>query len=93
MRATTRDGTLVKTRVAFDAGDASTQSAVQRRLREVTLLLELSIGSVSTPDLAAPRGIERLSRDMLKRVNAYLATAGVAPMKAVAIQDVWYTRP
>ncbi|WP_280153150.1 flagellar basal body-associated FliL family protein [Piscinibacter sp. XHJ-5] len=93
VRATTRDGTLVKTRVAFDAGDASTKSAVQRRLREVSLLLELSIGAFSTLELAGPHGIERLSQDMLKRVNAYLATDGVAPMKAVAIQDLWYTRP
>jgi flagellar basal body-associated protein FliL len=93
VRATTRDGTLVKTRVAFDAGDASTKSAVQRRLREVSLLLELSIGAFSTLDLAGPKGIERLSQDMLKRVNAYLVMDGVAPMKAVALQDLWYTRP
>jgi flagellar basal body-associated protein FliL len=93
VRATTRDGTLVRTRVAFDAGDSSTLSAVQRRLREVTLLLELSVGAFSTHELAGPSGIERLSQEMLHRVNSYLASAGVAPMKAVAIQDLWYTRP
>ena len=93
VRATTRDGTLVKVRVAFDAGDSSTKSAVQRRLREVGLLLEVSIGALSTRELMGAQGIERLSREMLRRVNEYLATEEVAPMKAVAIQDIWYTRP
>src|SRR5688572_22030834 len=45
VRATTRDGTLVKLRVAFDAGTSSTRSALQRRMRDVGLLLEVSIGA------------------------------------------------
>ena len=93
VRATTRDGTLVKVRVAFDVGSSSTRAAVERHLRDVGLLLEVSVGAQSTEDLTGAHGIERLSRDMLERVNAYLATEGVEPLKSVAIQDFWYTRP
>jgi hypothetical protein len=93
VRATTRDGTLVKLRVAFDAGSSSTRSAVQRRMRDVGLLLEVSIGAHSTPELAGAPGITRLSQDMLRRVNDFLGSEGVAPVKSVAIQDFWFTRP
>jgi flagellar basal body-associated protein FliL len=93
VRATTRDGTLVKLRVALDVGDSSTRSAVERRLREVGLLLELSIAAQSSAELAGDQGIARLSRDMQRRIDDYLATEGVGPLKGVAIQDLWYTRP
>jgi len=93
VRATTRDGTLVKLRVAFDVGNSSTRSAVERSLREIGLLLELSISALSTRDLASGDGVERLSKEMLRRVNDYLASQNVAPLRAVAIQDLWYTRP
>lgn len=93
LRATTRDGTLVKLRVAFDAGSSSTKSAVQRRMRELGLLMELSIGAHSAPELAGAQGLARLSQDMLRRVNDYLGREGVDPVKSVAIQDFWTTRP
>ena len=93
VRATTRDGTLVKLRVSFDAGSSSTRSAVQRRMREIGLLLEVSIGAHSTPELTGAAGITRLSQDMLRRVNDYLGREGTAPVKAVAIQDFWFTQP
>lgn len=93
VRATTRDGTLVKLRVAFDAGTESTKSAVQRRMREVALLIEVSIGALTTAELVGAAGIARLSADMLKRVNAYLAAQGTDPVRSLAIQDLWYTRP
>jgi hypothetical protein len=93
VRATTRDGTLVKLRVAFDAGDNTTKDIVERQLREMGLVLELSVSSLSTRELAARDGIARLSQDMLARTNDYLAAQGVAPLRSVAIQDLWYTRP
>jgi flagellar basal body-associated protein FliL len=93
VRATTSDGTLVKLRVSFDVGSSDTKAAAERHLRELGLLLEVSIGAQSTPELAGEQGIQRLSRDMLERVNAYLATEGVEPIRRVAIQDLWYTRP
>jgi hypothetical protein len=93
VRATTRDGTLVKLRVAFDAGSNSTKSAIQRRMRELSLVLEVSIGAHSTPELAGAQGLTRLSQDILRRVNDYLGREGVDPVKSVAIQDFWTTRP
>ena len=93
LRATTSDGTLVKLRVAFEAGSQGTVSALQQRLRDVGLMLELCISERRHDEVIGAQGIERLSRDMLARVNAYLETEQVEPVKAVMIQDIWYTRP
>jgi len=91
VRATTRDGTLVKLRVSFDARDASTRSALESRLQQVNLLLEVSIGALSHRELIGAQGIVRVAREVLERLNAYLASEGLAPLKSVAIQDLWYT--
>jgi len=89
----TRDGTLVKVRVSLDAGTSSNRTAVQRNLYEVGLVLEVSVGARITPELIGSEGIERLSSDMLTRVNAYLDAKGIGRLNSVAIQDLWYTRP
>ncbi|TMH26925.1 MAG: flagellar basal body-associated FliL family protein [Betaproteobacteria bacterium] len=91
VRATTRDGTLVRLRVALDAPDSSTRSALESRLQQVGLLLEVSVAALSRSDLAGAEGLARLAHEMLQRLNAYLASEGVAPLKSVAIQDLWYT--
>ena len=93
LRATTTDGTLVKLRVAFEARDQSTVSALQQRLRDVGLLLELVIAEHRHDEVVGSQGIQRLSQAMLARVNAYLAIEHVEPVRAVMIQDIWYTRP
>ena len=90
VRATTRDGTLVKARVALDAVNASSRSAVERRLQPVGLMLELSISSLNRDELAEPKGIPRLAHDMRQRINAYLVSEGVEPLRSVAIQDLLY---
>jgi hypothetical protein len=93
VRATTQDGTLVKVRVSFDVPDSETKGTVQRNLRDVTALIELSVASLSTEELTSEGGIERLSKEMRRQVNGYLAKAGVRPLRRVAIQDLWYKRP
>jgi flagellar basal body-associated protein FliL len=92
VRATTSDGTLVKVRVAFATGDASTKSAMSSQRREIGLLLQLSVAAQTTQQLAGQDGIEHLADDMLQRVNAYLAASGLRPVRDVAIQDLWYKR-
>ena len=93
VRANTRDGTLVKVRVSLDAGTSSNRTAVQRNLYEGGQVLEVSVGARNTPELVGSEGIERLSSDMLTRVNAYLDAKGIGRLNSVAIQDLWYTRP
>ena len=93
VRANTRDGTLVKVRVALDAGTSRNKSAVERHLREVGQVLEVSVGERKTSDLYGSQGIRRLANDMLVRVNNYLDAEGIGHLNAVAIQDLWYTRP
>jgi flagellar basal body-associated protein FliL len=66
---------------------------MEGRLRDVGLLLELSIAAQTTAELLGPRGLERLSRDIFRRVNAFLADQGADPLRHVAIQDFWYARP
>ncbi len=92
VRATTQDGTLVKVRVALDAGNSDTRRAVERRLREVQLLLEVSVNTQRTQDLAGAHGIEQMSAEMRRRIDEYLATEGAGPLKSLLIQDLWYTR-
>ena len=89
VRATTRDGTLVKLRVALDAPD---KSGVERRLREVGLLLEVSVGARDRARLAGLDGIADLAGDMQSRVNQFLEASGVEPLRSVVIQDLWYTQ-
>lgn len=93
VRANTRDGTLVKVRVALDAGTSSNKSAVRQRLREIGQVLEVSVGDRKTSDLYGSQGIQQLSSDMLARVNNYLDAEGIDRLNGVAIQDLWYTRP
>jgi flagellar basal body-associated protein FliL len=93
VRASTRDGTLVKLRVALDTADSSNKSAVESHLREINLLLEVSIGSHERNDLLEASGIVRLAEDMQQRVNAYLETENVPPLRSVVIQDLWYAQP
>jgi flagellar basal body-associated protein FliL len=91
VRATTQDGTLVKARVALDVASASNRHAVERRMQQVDLVLQLSIGGRSRRELIAPDGVARLADDMLQRLNAYLVAEGADPLRSVAIQDIWYT--
>ncbi len=93
VRASTSDGALVKVRVALDASTSSNKSAIEHRLRDVTTVLQVSVGDQSVADLAGGRGIRQLETDMQRRINAYLQGEGLDPLKAVAIQDLWYKTP
>jgi hypothetical protein len=89
VRATTRDGTIVKLRVELDAPD---RSGVESRLSDVGLLLEVSIGALERSQLVGADGIAALANDMRVRINAFLEASGVAPLRSVVIQDLWYTQ-
>ena len=91
VRATTQDGTLVKARVALDVASSSNRHAVERRMQQVDLVLQLSIGGRSRRELTAPDGVARLADDMRRQLNAYLLAEGADPVRSVAIQDIWYT--
>jgi len=88
VRATTNDGTAVKARVALDVGSSASRDAVQRRMQQVGLVLEVSVGSHRRRELTGAQGIQNLADDMLGRLNDYLDQEGVAPIRSVAIQDL-----
>jgi flagellar basal body-associated protein FliL len=92
VRATTRDGMIVKVRVALGAPDASARSAVERRMQQIGMVLELSVGALSRGELIGANGIARLATEMRNRVNTYLQSEGIDPLRSVVIQDLWYTQ-
>jgi flagellar basal body-associated protein FliL len=88
LRATTIDGAVVKARVALDVESAAARNAIQRRIQQVGLVLEISVASRSEGQVRAPDGIAALSDDMRTRLNRYLEAEGTGVVKAVAIQDL-----
>lgn len=93
VRANTRDGSLVKVRVALDAAKSWNKSAVEHRLIDITQLIALSVGVHHTDDLLGAPGLRRLAAEMLARINAYLEAEGLTRLNSVAIQDFWIARP
>jgi flagellar basal body-associated protein FliL len=87
IRATTTDGTPVKTKVAIDVTSDSAKFSIERKLNQVGLVLQTSLGSKSRQELTGPKGLQLLSQDMLQKLNAYLTQEDIEPAKAVAIQD------
>ena len=93
VRSTTRDGAIVKMRVSMDAATWSNRQAIEHRLMPITQVLQVSAGARRADDLVGSEGVERLSKDLLVSVNAYLDAEGLQPLNALAVQDLWYTRP
>lgn len=93
VRSATRDGAIMKLRVSMDAGTWSNQQAIQNRLAPISEVLQVSAGARRVDDLAGSAGIDRLGRDLLHSVNAYLEAEGLRRLNALVVQDLWYTRP
>ena len=87
LRGTTADGLAVKASVMIDAANSSTKMALERKLSQVGLVLQTSLGSKTQQELTGSKGLLTLSDDMLKRLNLYLRQQDTAPARAVVIQD------
>ena len=92
LRAMTQDGTLVKARVALEAGGDTNMAALRLRLREINQLLNMSVLSHRREQIEGAAGLARLSADMLARINRFLESEGVAPLRSVAITELVMTR-
>lgn len=92
LRAMTQDGTLVKARVALEPGSGASRSALRLRLREIDKILHVSVLTHSRAQISGAAGLERLSGDMLRRVNRYLAAEGITPLRSIAITELVMTR-
>ena len=88
VRATTSDGTSVVARVAIDARSAGTRSALEQERQQVSLMLQNSVASHPHQAILGARGIQRLSSDMRDRLNEFLASRQVEPVRDVVIQDL-----
>ena len=93
VRANTRDGSLVRVRVALDAAKSMNKSALQHRLTDISRLIAVSVGEHETDDLLGAQGLRRLAADMLARINAYLDAEDLTRLNSVAIQDLLISRP
>ncbi len=92
VRATTRDGTSVQTRVAIDARNADTRSALEQERQQVSLMLQNSVASHSYQSMMGASGIRRLSGDMRDRLNEFLESRQVEPVRDVVVQDLLVKR-
>ncbi len=92
VRATTSDGTPVQARVAIDAGNADTRSALEQERPQVSLMLQNSVASHSHQAVMGTSGIRRLARDMRDRLNDFLASRQVEPVRDVIVQDLLVQR-
>ncbi len=92
LRAMTRDGTLVKARVALEAGNSRSRSALRLRLRQINQLLNVSVLQYHREEISGADGLARLSTEMLTRVNRYLESEGVTPLRSIAITELVMTR-
>ena len=92
LRAMTQDGTLVKARVALEAGPGVSPTALRFRLREINQILNVSVLAHRRDEITGAAGLARLSGDMLQRVNRYLESEGVAPLRSIAITELVMTR-
>ncbi len=92
LRAMTQDGTLVKARVALETAQSANPATLRLRLREINQILHVSVLAHTRAQISGAAGLERLSADMLARVNRFLASEGIEPLRSVAIIELVMTR-
>ncbi len=88
VRATTSDGTAVLARVAIDAGNAATRNTLEQEWLQVALLLQNSVASHPHQEVVGTSGFRLLSADMRDRLNGFLASRRVEPVRDVIVQDL-----
>ena len=88
VRATTSDGSSVLARVVIDAGNAATRNSLEQERLQVALLPQSSVGSHPHQTLAGASGMRRLSADMRDRLNGFLASRRVGPVRDVIVQEL-----
>ncbi len=94
LRVTTADGSGVKARVALDVQDSAAKLAIQTRVQQVTLLLEVTVAAQGREKIQSPQGLQQLPIALRDRLNGYLAAEGMEPaVRSVAIQDLVISRP
>ncbi|MFM9916065.1 MAG: hypothetical protein ACKVOX_09690 [Rhizobacter sp.] len=92
VQATTSNGDSVKAQVAFDAAEGSTRAVLEANRTQVALLMQISLGAYDRPTIQDAQGMQRLSKDMRSRLNAFLAEHGAAPVREVIIQDLFFSK-
>lgn len=92
VRATTSNGDSVKAQVAIDASDRTTRAALEGNRTQVALLLQISLGAHDRRTLQGAGGMQRLSKDMAQRLNAFLDSHHAAPVREVIIQELFFSK-
>lgn len=92
VQATTSNGDSVKAQIAIDASDSTTRAALEANRTQVALLLQISLGAHDRRTLQGDGGMQRLSKDMAQRLNAFLAARNAAPVHEVVIQDLFFSK-
>jgi flagellar basal body-associated protein FliL len=92
VQATTSDGESVKARVAIDASDRSSRASLEENRTQVAMMLQICLGAHDRPTLQRAGGMNKLSKDMERRLNEFLAARHEAPVRAVVVQDLLFSK-
>ncbi len=93
VRATTGSGEVIKARVALDAPAAETRSLIQGQPQQVALLLQISVAEHDPAGAEGSERVQQLAAHIETRLNAYLASHKVPPVREAVIQDFVISRP
>lgn len=93
VRATSSSGEVIKARVALDAPAPETRSLIQSQPQQVALLLQISVAEHDPGDAEGSERVQQLAAHIETRVNAYLVSHKVPPVREAVIQDLVITKP
>ncbi|MDO9314119.1 MAG: hypothetical protein Q7T97_06205 [Burkholderiaceae bacterium] len=92
VHATTNDGDSVKAQVTIDATDGHTRAVLEANRTQVALLLQISLGAHDRTSIQGAKGMQRLSKDLRRRLNEFLDGHNAPPVREVIIQDLFSAR-
>ena len=92
VHATTSNGDSVKAQVAIDAPEGRTRDILEAHRTQVALLLQISLGSHERASIQEAKGMDRLSKDMRRRLNEFLDGHNAPPVRGVIIQDLFFSK-
>jgi flagellar basal body-associated protein FliL len=93
VRATSGDGEVIKAKVALDVPDSDTRSWIKSRPQQVALVMQIAVAEHEHGNTEGSARVQRLSADLHERLNDYLESHQVPPVRDLIIQDLVITKP
>ncbi len=93
VRATSRDGDIVRARVALDAPDPDTRAWIRSHAGQLELLLQVGVSQFQDDGVGGAQRVQRLGTDIRTHVNTFLSAHHVPPVRDVMIEDLMIRTP